>query len=91
MTFASPELLWLLPVVLLLALLRLIRPTRVADLSIADGDAATAASRPTWRLRLRWLPSALRIAAVLIAIVALARPREGLAVTQLPSEGIDVL
>ncbi len=91
MTFASPELLWLLPVVLLLGLLRLIRPTRVADLSIADGDAATAASRPTWRLRLRWLPTALRIAAVLVAIVALARPREGLAVTQLPSEGIDVV
>jgi len=91
MTFATPELLWLLPVVALLALVRLLRPTRVADLSIADRNAADAAARPTWRLRLRWLPSALRIAAVLIAIVALARPREGLAITQLPAEGIDIV
>lgn len=91
MTFATPELLWLLPAVALLALARLLRPPRVADLSIADSSVADAAARSTWRLRLRWLPSALRIAAVLIAIVALARPREGLAITQLPSEGIDIV
>ena len=91
MTFATPELLWLLPIVAALALFRLFRPGRVADLSIADGEATEAAARSTWRLRLRWLPSALRIAAVLVAIVALARPREGLAITQLPSEGIDIV
>ena len=91
MTFATPEMLWLLPPVALLSLFRLLRPGRVADLSIADGDAAEAAARPTWRLRFRWLPTALRVAAVLVAIVALARPREGLAVTRLPSEGIDIV
>jgi Ca-activated chloride channel family protein len=90
-TFATPEMLWLLPPVALLSLFRLLRPGRVADLSIADGDAAEAAARPTWRLRFRWLPTALRVAAVLVAIVALARPREGLAVTRLPSEGIDIV
>lgn len=91
MTFANPELLWLLPLVALLLLARLIRPGRVADLSIADGGVAHAAARTTWRLRLRWLPSALRVAALLIAVIALARPREGLAITQLPSEGIDIV
>ena len=91
MTFATPELLWLLPVVALLASFRLLRPGRTASLSIADGEAAEAASRSTWRLRFRWLPTALRIAALLVAIVALARPREGLAITQLPSEGIDIV
>jgi Ca-activated chloride channel family protein len=90
-TFATPEVLWLLPPVALLSLFRLLRPGRVADLSIADGDAAEAAARPTWRLRFRWLPTALRVAAVLVAIVALARPRDGLAVTRLPSEGIDIV
>ena len=39
MTFATPELLWLLPIVAALALFRLFRPGRVADLSIADGEA----------------------------------------------------
>jgi Ca-activated chloride channel family protein len=91
MTFATPEVFWLLPFLALLALARLINPTRVADLSIADDTVAAAAVKSTWRIRLRWLPSALRIAAVLIAIVALARPREGLAVTQLPAEGIDIV
>ncbi|MBT5774739.1 MAG: VWA domain-containing protein [Dehalococcoidia bacterium] len=91
MTFATPELLWLLPIVALLAAFRLLRPGRAASLSIADGEAAEVASRPTWRLRFRWLPTALRIAALLVAIVALARPREGLAITQLPSEGIDIV
>ena len=91
MTFATPEVLWLLPPVALLALFRLLRPGRVADLLIADGVAAEAAARSTWRLRFRWLPTALRVAAVLVAIVALARPREGLAITQLPSEGIDIV
>jgi Ca-activated chloride channel family protein len=91
MTFATPELLWLLPIVALLAALRLLRPGRTTSLSIADDEAAEAASRYTWRLRFRWLPTALRIAALLIAIVALARPREGLAITHLPSEGIDIV
>ena len=91
MTFATPELLWLLPIVAVLGLFRLIRPGRVTDLSIADGEATEAAARSTWRLRLRWLPSALRIVAVLVAIVALARPREGLAITQLPADSIDIV
>ena len=31
----------------------------------------------TWRVRLRWLPPALRTAALVLLIVALARPRKG--------------
>jgi len=91
MTFATPEVLWLVPIVGMFALYRLVSPTRVAGLSMADDQAMGAAARSTWRLRLRWVPSALRTVAVLVAIVALARPREGLAVTQLPSEGIDIV
>jgi Ca-activated chloride channel family protein len=40
---------------------------------------------------MRWLPSALRWLAVALIVVALARPREGLAVTTIPEEGIDVV
>ncbi len=91
MTFASPLLLWLLPVVALLALLQIARRRRPADLAIGSLEAIREVNRPTWRLRLRWLPAALRWAAVALAVVALARPREGLAVTQVPSEGIDIV
>lgn len=91
MSFASPLLLWLLPLAAILALFQLARRRRPADLAIGSLEAIRGASRPTWRLRLRWLPTALRWSAVALALIALARPREGLAVTQVPSEGIDIV
>ena len=91
MTFATPALLLLLPVVALLALARMLRPARPPDLAIGSTGTIRAVGRSTWRLRLRWLPGALRWAAVALAVVAIARPREGLAITQVPSEGIDVV
>lgn len=91
MTFATPLVLWLLPITLLLALAHLLRPRRPADLAIGSLDTLRTVSQPTWRLRLRWLPAALRWSAVALAVVALARPREGLALTQVPSEGIDIV
>lgn len=91
MTFATPLLLWLLPIVALLALAQLVRPRRTAELAIASSRTLAVAARPTWRLRLRWLPTLLRWSAVALAVVAIARPREGLAVTQIPSEGIDIV
>jgi len=90
-TFATPALLLLLPAVALLALAQIVRPRRPADLAISSLGTVRAVSQPTWRLRLRWLPGALRWAAVALAVVAIARPREGLAVTQVPSEGIDLV
>jgi Ca-activated chloride channel family protein len=90
-TFAAPLLLLALPVLLagaaVLALLR----RRGAALLAADPALIGAAERRTWRLRMRWLPSALRWFAVALIVVALARPREGLAVTTIPEEGIDVV
>jgi Ca-activated chloride channel family protein len=91
MTFASPLLLWLLPIVTLLGLAQIARPRKTPDLAIGSLAAIREATAPTWRLRFRWLPAALRWAAVALAVVALARPREGLAVTQVPSEGIDIV
>jgi Ca-activated chloride channel family protein len=91
MTFATPALLLLLPVVALLALSQVVLPRRPADLAIGSAEVLQAANRPTWRVRLRWLPSALRWSAIALAVVAIARPRGGLAVTQMPSEGIDIV
>ncbi|QEG37179.1 VWA domain-containing protein [Bythopirellula goksoeyrii] len=46
--------------------------------------------RPTWRQRLSWLPAALTLAAVAVAIVALARPREGREQTVIDADGIAI-
>ena len=45
---------------------------------------------PTLRQRLMWLPGALTLAAVLVLIIALARPREGREQTIVDSEGIAI-
>ncbi len=45
---------------------------------------------PTLRQRLMWLPGALTLAAVVVLIVALARPREGREQTIVDSEGIAI-
>ena len=45
---------------------------------------------PSWRQRLRWLPAALRVAASIVLIFALARPQEGRKQTIVDSEGIAI-
>lgn len=60
----------------------------VADLGVL---ATVARDQSSWRIRLRWLPAALRVAAIALIVVALARPQRGLAVTSIPEEGIDIV
>jgi Ca-activated chloride channel family protein len=91
MTFATPQALLLLPVLLLGALALGVLRRRGSTLLAADATVARTAARPTWRLRLRALPALLRWVALGLLILALARPREGLAVTLIPEEGIDVV
>ena len=59
--------------------------------AVADAGPLAAASRTTLRMRLRWLPDAIRALAIVLLVLAAARPREGLAVTTLPEEGIDIV
>ncbi|QDS96902.1 vWA domain-containing protein [Adhaeretor mobilis] len=44
----------------------------------------------TWKQRLRWLPPAMLLAAIMLMIVALARPQEGRKQTISESEGIAI-
>ncbi len=93
MTFATPALLLLLPLAALPPLWRWLRVHRQPALAVAELDVLREATQnvATWRLRLRALPELLRVAAVVMVIVALARPQEGLALTLLPEEGIDIV
>ncbi len=89
MRFADPYLLLLLlliPVLLLLKarFVRSAAPGTFSNLALVSGYAAT------WRLRLRWVPTAVRALAITLLIVALARPQTGRAETEQQGQGIDI-
>jgi Ca-activated chloride channel family protein len=63
------------------------RPTAIPLPSLAG----LRATRPTLRMRLLWLPVALRALAIAALIVAVARPRTVEAETILPAEGVDIV
>ena len=91
LTLALP---WALLLLVPLALLvwRERRARRISPaLVVADLAPLRIASRPSWRIRLRSLPLILRAIAVALVIVAFARPRQGITVTTIPEEGIDVV
>jgi Ca-activated chloride channel family protein len=89
MRFADPYFLALIAAVPVLLFLksRFIREDaagRFSNLSLL------ASYRPTWRVRFRWLPTAIRAAAVVLLVFALARPQAGQADSELPGQGIDI-
>ncbi|MFN7965849.1 MAG: VWA domain-containing protein [Acidobacteriota bacterium] len=45
----------------------------------------------TWRVRLAWLPRALRVAFVVAAAIALARPQSGTRAEQVTTLGVDIV
>jgi Ca-activated chloride channel family protein len=47
--------------------------------------------RPTWRVRHRWALPALRLLALVLVVLALARPQAGQAGAVIPAEGIDIV
>jgi Ca-activated chloride channel homolog len=85
MEFVEPLALLLLLVLPLLYFARIRRP------GIAIAGLATAGPLPrTWRLRWMSALPVLRILAIVLLVVAIARPREGHATTVIPAEGIDI-
>jgi Ca-activated chloride channel family protein len=88
-TFNDPYLLLLLLALPLLLLLK----RRAGDASTPGRFSSVAllsGFRPTWRLRYRWLPTAIRAAALTLLVVAIARPQTGQADSILPGQGIDI-
>ena len=90
-TLGAPLALLLIPALTLLFLPRLLNRAPMPALLVADLGVVRDAARSTWRIRLRYLPTVLRIAAIVLLVVALARPREGIAETVPLDEGIDVI
>jgi Ca-activated chloride channel homolog len=89
--FANPGFLFLLAIVpVLLVIHWLLRTRRRTDLRISDLSPFKGYS-PSLRQRFGWLPLALRLAAISLIIIALARPRSSSRGTNVTSEGIAIM
>ena len=89
--FVDPAMLWLLAVVPLVGLLRAFWPRlRSRAPAIKVDPLVIAHPGATLKTRLRWLPMALRLGGIVVAVLALARPvrREPLPER---GEGIDIV
>ena len=92
MFFEYPYLLWLLaiPVLLVLRYLWVELKDRRPHLRVSSLDAWKAGGN-TWLAWFRHVPFALRIAALSLIIVAIARPRSSTQVEKVDTEGIDIV
>lgn len=88
--FADPWLLGLLALVLAVWLLSRRAGGRRGALVISS-VAGLRGAPPSWRIRWRWTLTALRVAAGMLLVVALARPQLGRASARIPTRGIDVV
>ncbi len=90
MTFANPALLWLIVLIPVLLLVRS-RFRRERGSASFSNLELVAGYGPTWRLRYRWVPTAVAAAALALILLALARPQNGIAEADLSTEGIDIV
>jgi Ca-activated chloride channel homolog len=89
--FASPEFFALLALVALLATLPLIYRRKSKPAALRFADTRLAAYRTSsWRINLRWLMPALRLLALVLMVVALARPQLGQGREVVQGQGIDI-
>jgi len=89
-TFANPHLLWLLLMVPLVGVWSWWRFRREGGLRYSD--VTPVRSVPTsWTVRLRGLPTVLRMGALALGIVALARPQVRDVIRTQTAEGIDIM
>ncbi len=88
--FAYPWCLLALAVIPLLVSFRIRRRGREPALRFPE-LAPLAALTPSLWVRLAWLPFAIRVLAVALLVVALARPQKGAAGEEIAAEGVDIM
>ena len=89
--FADPAVLWLLTLIpALIACLWWRRRRLRAELQFSSLEPF-ARIRPTWRERARHVPIALRLIAVAVFVIALARPQSVASRQNMTTEGIDIV
>ena len=85
---ADPEVLWLAPLVV--AILALAAWRRPRGALLFSSLALLPANATTLRARLRWVLVPLRLVAIALVLLALARPQTGHEVVEVVSQGIDI-
>ena len=92
MFFEYPYLLWLLaiPALLVLRYLWIELKDRRPHLRVSALDAWKAGGRSVWEI-LRHVPFVLRTAALVLIVIAIARPRSSSQVEKVDTEGIDII
>ncbi len=89
-TFANPGWLWLLLAVPAVLVWEIFRARIETGMRFSAVEIGSRLPRSIWD-RLRWLPAILRMGALTLAILALARPQERNVVRELFAEGVDVM
>ena len=89
--FENPELLWLLGVVPVALVLRWLVARRRPSAVVYSSLAGVRQLRGGVRRLFRWIPIVLRTAAVICAVVALARPQHGEGKTNTTTSGIAMM
>ena len=92
MFFEYPKLLWLLLLLIPLTALYLYRELKGRAPSLQESSLDQWQYKPSWFKRaLRHLPFLLRLAALALLIVAIARPRDSKNFEKVDTEGIDIV
>ncbi len=91
MEFAHPYWLVLLLVIPLLIWLERRLLARKAPALQFSNLALVRTAHPTWRVRMRRLPTALRMLVIALCIIAMARPQERNVVVERSAAGIDIM
>jgi Ca-activated chloride channel family protein len=89
--FEDPWVLSLLALVVVGIALNLVRGRRPAAGILFSSVGLLPAMPASWRIRMRWVLVALRVAALVLFVVALARPQIVHASVESVSEGIDIV
>lgn len=90
MTFANPQVLWLLFAVPVVGVWTWWWRRREGGLRYSDVGPVRVAP-VSWTVRLRWLPAAIRMSALALGIFALARPQSQEVTRTKTAEGIDIM
>ena len=91
MRFETIEYLGLIPIAFLCVFLITAFAAPRHNLWISNVELIREDFKSNWRIRLRLLPSFLRVLVIALLIFALARPQFGLKRVEIPSEGIDIV
>lgn len=89
--FANPEFLYLLLIIPVLLIWYIFKSKKKSPALTFSTASAFSEIKPTIRQRLRHLPTVLRLLALIVLIIALARPQSASTRESIKTEGIDIV